>query len=158
MFGDPGWPFSFHGEQIGVTTLMMARLQERVLELPALELGSGTDSEADFVKRYGEGIGRSCWKEFAEKRLDADRLSQARERIESSWDAMRQRIAEVTRPSHFLRSVLRRAGAPVAHEELGWPRHFAMHALRHARDIRARYTFLDLAVDSDRLEPVSDLL
>src|SRR5512145_1862402 len=32
MFGDHDWPDSFHGEQIGVTTLTMARLQERLLE------------------------------------------------------------------------------------------------------------------------------
>ena len=71
---------------------------------------------------------------------------------------MRQRISEVICPSHFLRDVLRRAGAPVGHEELGWPRAFVTRAVRHARDIRARYTFLDLAVDSGRLEPVGDLL
>ena len=158
MFGDAGWPFSFHGEQIGVTTLMMARLQERILDGPAPELGPGTESEADFIARYGEAIGRSCWNEYAQKRLEADRLLKGHERIEKSWDAMRQRISEVICPSHFLRDVLRRAGAPVGHEELGWPRAFVTRAVRHARDIRARYTFLDLAVDSGKLEPVGELL
>ena len=158
MFGDPGWPFSFHGEQIGVTTLMMARLQERMLDGAPPELGPKADSETEFVARYGEEIGRSCWSEYAQKRLDPHRLAATHHRLVVSWDAMRERIADVTRPSRFLLDVLRRAGAPVSHEDLGWPRSFATRALRHARDIRARYTFLDLAVDSGRLEPVDDLL
>jgi glycerol-1-phosphate dehydrogenase [NAD(P)+] len=158
MFGDPGCPFSFHGEQIGVTTLMMARLQERMLEAAPPELRPEAHGEADFVARYGEAIGRSCWSEYARKRLDRESLAAARHRLTVSWDAMRPRIAAVTRPSRFLVDVLRRAGAPVSHEDLGWPRSFAARALRHARDIRARYTFLDLAVDSSRLEPVDDLL
>ncbi|MBM3561147.1 MAG: sn-glycerol-1-phosphate dehydrogenase, partial [Alphaproteobacteria bacterium] len=32
MLGDPAWPPAFHGEQIAVTTLTMARLQERLLQ------------------------------------------------------------------------------------------------------------------------------
>ena len=158
MFGDPGWPFSFHGEQIGVTTLMMARLQERMLDGPPPRLQPNRETEADFVQRYGEAIGRSCWSEFIRKRPDTIRLAELNDRLARTWEAMREEIGSVTRPASFLREVLRRAGAPLGHEELGWPRPFAMRALRHARDIRSRYTFLDLAVDSGGIEPIGALL
>ncbi|MCI0431632.1 MAG: sn-glycerol-1-phosphate dehydrogenase [Rhodospirillales bacterium] len=158
MFGNPSWPQSFHGEQIGVTTLMMARLQERLLEGPPPMLQPNGDTESDFIRRYGESLGRSCWNELSKKRLDRHRLTEIRDWIEQSWDGIRERIAAVTRPSRFLVEVLRRSGAPVSHEELGWPRGFSERAIRHARDIRARYTFLDLAVDSGRLEQVDELL
>jgi glycerol-1-phosphate dehydrogenase [NAD(P)+] len=36
----------------------------------------------------------------------------------------------------------------VTPEALGWPRAFYRAAVRHAREIRGRYTFLDLAADS----------
>ncbi|HXV23164.1 MAG TPA: hypothetical protein VED46_02780 [Alphaproteobacteria bacterium] len=110
------------------------------------------------IARYGETIGRSCWSEFSQKRLDGDRPAQLRKRIGDSWGAVRERIAQATLSSRFLQDVLRRAGAPTAHWEPGWPEAFSMCALRHARDIRARYTFLDLAVDSGRLEPTGALL
>lgn len=158
MFGDTGWPFSFHGEQIGVTTLMMARLQERVLAGRPPQLKLDGEAHSNFVRRYGEATGRSCWSEFARKRLDAARLAELNDRLAGSWEAIREEIGSVTRPALFLREVLRRAGAPLGHEELGWPHQFAVRALRHARDIRARYTFLDLAVDSGGLEPIGDLL
>ncbi len=157
MFGEPGWPHSFLGEQFGVTTLMMARLQERMLEGGRPELRADGESEAEFVRRYGAALGRSCWEEFAQKRLDVARLAESRDRLQR-WDEIGKAIAAVTRPSRMLAEVLGRAGAPTRHEELGWPRAFAQRALRHARDIRARYTFLDLATDSGGLEPVGELL
>ena len=49
MFGDHSWPDSFHGEQIGVTTLTMARLQERLLAGPPPELQASAADEAAFV-------------------------------------------------------------------------------------------------------------
>jgi glycerol-1-phosphate dehydrogenase [NAD(P)+] len=158
MFGDPSWPASFHGEQIGVTTLMMARLQERMLGGPPPRLQPDGETEPGFIRRYGEPIARSCWSEFAGKRLDAGRAAELNARLAGSWDQIREQVAAVTRPAHVLREVLRQAGAPLGHEELGWPRSFSTRALRYARDIRARYTFLDLAVDSGGLEPVGDLL
>jgi len=158
MFGDRSWPESFHGEQIGVTTLTMARLQEQLLEGAAPVLRPAALDEASFVRRYGEELGRSCWAEFAQKRLDSSRANDVNERIVESWDRIRQSIAEVTRPAAFLADVLQRAGAPTSHEELGWPRRFYEGAVRHAREIRGRYTFLDLAADSGRLESVGDLL
>jgi glycerol-1-phosphate dehydrogenase [NAD(P)+] len=158
MFGDHAWPDSFHGEQIGVTTLTMARLQERVLAGPPPELKASAVDEAAFVARYGEALGRSCWTEFAQKRLDAAGARKVNERIAMSWERIQRAIARVTLPAQFLADVLRRAGAPIAHADLGWPRQFCLNAVRHARDIRSRYTFLDLAADSEKLEPVGELI
>jgi glycerol-1-phosphate dehydrogenase [NAD(P)+] len=158
MFGDHAWPDSFHGEQIGVTTLTMARLQERVLAGPPPKLQASAADEAGFVARYGEDLGRSCWAEFAQKRLDAAGAHKVNERIATSWERIQRAIARVTLPAHVLANVLRRAGAPIAHADLGWPRQFCLNAVRHARDIRSRYTFLDLAADSEKLEPVGDLI
>jgi glycerol-1-phosphate dehydrogenase [NAD(P)+] len=158
MFGDHAWPESFHGEQIGVTTLTMARLQERLLDGPPPVLRADEDDETAFAARYGPELGRSCWTEYAQKQLDAPRTRAVNARLAESWDRIRAEIIRVTRPSHVLADVLRRGGAPTAPEELGWPRPFYRRAVRHARDIRNRYTFLDLAVDSRRLEPVDSLL
>jgi glycerol-1-phosphate dehydrogenase [NAD(P)+] len=157
MFGDHAWPESFHGEQIGVTTLTMARLQERLLEGPPPVLHPAVEDEAAFVARYGPELGRSCWAEFAQKRVDGERARAVNARLADSWDRIRAAISRITHPAAFLADVLRRGGAPTTPEDLGWPRPFYHRAVRHARDIRNRYTFLDLAVDSRRLEPVDSL-
>ena len=60
---------------------------------------------------------------------------------------MRQALSSVARPPELLEAVLSQAGAPTRPDELGWsPGDFAV-AVRHAREIRNRYTFLDLAAD-----------
>jgi len=46
MMGDRSWPAAYHGEQIGVTTLTMARLQEAILAGPAPQLRSSEVSRA----------------------------------------------------------------------------------------------------------------
>ena len=46
-----------------------------------------------------------------------------------------------------------RCGAPTTHRDLGISRAFFADAVLHAREIRNRYTFLDLAADSRRLLP-----
>jgi glycerol-1-phosphate dehydrogenase [NAD(P)+] len=121
-------------------------------------LRASAAEEAAFVARYGEDLGRSCWAEFAQKRLDAAGARAANERLAATWDRIRQAIARVTLPALALADILHRAGSPTVPEDLGWPRHFYHRAVRHARDIRARYTFLDLAADSEKLEPVGDLI
>jgi glycerol-1-phosphate dehydrogenase [NAD(P)+] len=66
-----------------------------------------------------------------------------------------QAIYSDTAPQQ-LREILERAGAAVAPEALGWQRAFYGEAVRHAREIRNRYTFLDLAADGgvlDRFAP-----
>jgi glycerol-1-phosphate dehydrogenase [NAD(P)+] len=78
------------------------------------------------------------------------------QRIAERWQRIRDMIADVIRPVALLEQALRRAGAPMKSQDIGWPAPFYRTALRHAREIRNRYTFLDLAADSGRLERLAD--
>jgi len=158
MLAPGDWPESFHGEQIGVTTLTMARLQERLLLGDPPCLAATAPDEADLEAHFGGELGPACWREFAAKRLDAARAEALNARLAARWDEMRVRIAAVTRPAAELQAVLQRAGAPTTPAELGWPDDFYAAAVRHAREIRNRYTFLDLAADSGALDDVAGLV
>jgi glycerol-1-phosphate dehydrogenase [NAD(P)+] len=150
MLGDPNRSRVFHGEQVGVTTLSMARLQERMLDgTPIIE--PDRDDESDFVERYGETLGSSCWKDFARKRLDAGAADCLNQRLSAGWDRMRERIASVRLAASHLLGVLDRAGAPTRPEEIYLSRSFYETAILRSRDIRSRYTFLDLAANNGRL-------
>ena len=54
-------------------------------------------------------------------------------------------IERIMRPASELERILHRAGAPTLPSDLGWPAEFYSHVVNHARLIRNRYTFLDLA-------------
>lgn len=152
MRGAPGGCAAFHGEQVGVTTLTMARLQERVLAGGPPRLGPTRAGEADVTRHFGATLGPACWREFAAKRLDAAEADRLNRRLAEHWAAWRGRLAAVTRPAAELTDVLCRAGAPTTPEALGWPAEFYRQAVRHAREIRSRYTFLDLADDAGLLD------
>ncbi len=152
MMAPADWPEPFHGEQIGVTTLTMARLQARVLAGGPPRLRPTAVTEADVTGHFGEKLGQACWRELARKRLDTAAAAALNARLEERWDDIRARIGAITTPVSTLESALLRVGAPTKPEDLGWPRGFYRDAVRHAREIRDRYTFLDLAADSGQLD------
>jgi len=157
MLAPPDWPESFHGEQIGVTALSMARLQEHLLTGGPPRLRPSTPDEKSITAHFGNALGAACWAEFQGKRLDAARADALTAKLEVGWDEIRARLRAVMIPSSRLEAVLRAAGAPTTPEELGWPRGFYRDALRHAREIRNRFTFLDLAADSGILQDVDHI-
>ena len=158
MLAPKDWPEAYHGEQIGVTTLTMARLQERMLADDRPRVAPTTVTEADVKARFGPGLGGACWQEFVRKRLDAAAAAALNQRLAETWDDIRERLFAVRRPSSALHETLRRVGAPTVVEDLGWSRDFYNHAVRHAREIRDRYTFLDLAGDSGAFDRAGDLI
>jgi glycerol-1-phosphate dehydrogenase [NAD(P)+] len=152
MMGDPAWPRHLHGEQIGVTTLTMAGLQASLLDGPPPRIHPSAIDEAALIRHFGDELGRSCWQEFRHKRVDAGAAIQLNHRLALRWDEIRLRTAAIHRSPQQLRETLERTGAATTPEALGWPREFYREAVRHAREIRNRYTFLDLAADGGALE------
>ena len=147
-----GTPFSFHGEQIAVTTLTMARLQEALLTGPAPALQQSRLELSDFERRFGAETGRSCWREFEKKRLDRERCAALNQRLENTWAEMAAEIERVMLPAHKLQNIMAKVGGPTAPEDIAIPAKLYREATLHAREIRNRFTFLDLAADSGRLE------
>jgi glycerol-1-phosphate dehydrogenase [NAD(P)+] len=152
MMAPADWPESLHGEQIGVTTLTMARLQQAMLAEAPPRVRPTAVTEADVTAHFGAELGPQCWRAFAPKRLDDGAAASLNRRIEAAWDDIGKRLAAVTVPVATLLDLLQRVGAPTTPEDLHWPRAFYCDAVRHAREIRDRYSFLDLAGDSGRLD------
>ena len=65
---------------------------------------------------------------------------------------MAGRIAAVSLSPDYLGRVLKDAGAPVTPQEVHVPRPFYDEALLRCREIRDRFTFLDLAASCGRLQ------
>jgi glycerol-1-phosphate dehydrogenase [NAD(P)+] len=126
----------------------MAELQDRILALDTPPVLQPTQvTRDDVVRHFGPERGESLWREFAAKQLDRSRADALNTRLAAGWDALRARIQAVT-PGHVrMTEVLAAAGAPLVPADLGWPRPLFDDALRHAREIRNRYTFLDFAAD-----------
>jgi glycerol-1-phosphate dehydrogenase [NAD(P)+] len=152
MMAGASLPSTFHGEQIAVTTLTMARLQQAFLGGPPPVLRSPAVRPSDFEKRYGKTTGQSCWEEFAKKRLDGDKLEATNGRLRSEWHDITTEIERITVPAETLRGILKRIDGPTTAEDIALSAAFYRNAVIHAREIRDRFTFLDLAADSGHFD------
>ena len=144
---------SLHGEQVAVATLTMARLQEAMLDAPAPVLRETRIDERALQDHFGDDVGAACWRDFAPKLLDAAQAATLTERVATQWETLRQTALAVRIPSERLASVMRRAGGPVRAADIGVDAVTWDGAVRHARFLRDRFTFLDLADDAGVLSP-----
>lgn len=143
-------PHVFHGEQVGVTTLSMARLQEDLLASPPV-LKADTVTETDVIAHFGTELGSSCWPEFAAKRIDATKADELNHRIATQWTGISAQLARSFLPAARIEAVLRTAGAPTTPEAIHLDRGFYEAAMLHGREIRNRFTVLDVMGASGRL-------
>ena len=153
MLGDPSWPASFHGEHIAVTTLTLARLQQSMMAGEAPVVAATEVDEKTVLQHFGPELGASCWEAFAKKRLDGAGAAALNRKLAADWKEIRRAIGAVSRPPSELEGALKAAGAPMDCEAIGVPRAFYRRAVEQAREIRDRYTVLDLAGDAGRLAP-----
>lgn len=151
MRTDVGGPANLHGEQVAVATLTMARIQEAMLDAPAPTLRPSTIDERTLRDHFGVEVGAACWREFAQKRLDAPQAAALTANAAEQWDAIRSATDDVRISSTRLAATMRRAGIPVTPSELGVDANTWRGAVRHARFVRDRFTFLDLADDAGLL-------
>ncbi len=140
----------FHGEQIAVCTATMVEIQERLLDRDrAPRLHTAAVDRASVIAHFGPAIGEGCWREVQHKRFVGAQLDAFNARLETRWDTIRTRIAAIHVRAATLRGLLAAAGAPIHASDLAWPAELYDNAVAHAREIRNRYTFLDLAADSE---------
>lgn len=142
-------PGSVHGQQVGVATLTMARLQAQILasDTPPV-VGPTRVEEAGMRARYGAEVAAICRGELDHKRLDAEAARALNRKLEAIWPALRAELQAFTVPVETMRQALADAGGPTTAAELGLDVAFYREAVLHAREIRRRYSALDLAADA----------
>jgi glycerol-1-phosphate dehydrogenase [NAD(P)+] len=153
MFAGSAHPGTTHGQQVGVATIALARLHRALINLSKPPRIKPTQiSEADFVLRYGEDIGRMMFGEAKKKSFDRDGADSFNRRVEAVWPQLCEEIKGMMIDPDALAATLRAAGGPTTATELGLSRDVWRKAMKHARDVRNRWSFLDLADDAGLLD------
>lgn len=123
-------PQTFHGEQIGVTTLIMAKIQQRVLAQQTLQL---------------------LIKPMPQKGITLASIHAINKKLAKEWKEIRDTIRKVTRPHSEILSVLHSINAPISAEHLGWNPQLLEKAVATAANTRDRFTFLDVIANEEIL-------
>ncbi|MFN8831700.1 MAG: iron-containing alcohol dehydrogenase [Labrys sp. (in: a-proteobacteria)] len=153
MFAGADHPGTVHGQQVGVASLVMARLQHKILSMPTPpRVKATTVDEAAMRRRYPGELGDLCIAEMRKTAMDAAAADAFNTRLEAMWPTLQRELMRFAMPVSVMESALRAAGGPTTGEELGVPRAVWHDAIRYAREIRGRWSFVNLAADAGLLE------
>lgn len=145
-------PGTLHGEQVGVATWTMARLQAQMLEQAAAPALSPLPLDpARFEERYGP-FARSCLDAARRKPFDGTGTDRLNERLAAAWPAIRERLLGVMLPLAKMERVMQAAGVGMHARAVGIDPGFYRTAVARAHEIRDRYGFLDLAAQAGQLD------
>ena len=142
-------PGTLHGQQVGVATLTLARLQQLMLasERPPVVRPTRIDT-ADMSRRMGADIAAQCLTSLRRKALDAVGADAFNARLEQIWPDLRRELAGFMIPVDDLTRMLAAAGGKLTARDLGVPINFYREAVLHCREMRDRFSFLDIAADA----------
>jgi glycerol-1-phosphate dehydrogenase [NAD(P)+] len=157
MFGSADWPMSYHGEHIAVTTLSIARLQARLLSAPWLDWRPQILDNVDFMHRYGAAAGNEIWAEMSAKRAAVMARGDIARRLAEDWGEISAEIRKDFVAPDLLAAACASIGAPTRPADIGVPDAFYGDALRHAREIRNRFTCLDLDCDTKPVPALAEV-
>jgi glycerol-1-phosphate dehydrogenase [NAD(P)+] len=153
MFAGPAHPGTTHGQQVGVASLAMARLQKEMLALEKAPLIKPTHIvEAEFIDRYGREIGMMCYAEAKKKAFDKKGADAFNAKLADLWPQLREELKSFAMDPKEMEKALKAAGGATTSTEMGLPRKIWRDAMKYARDVRNRWSFLDLADDAGLLD------
>jgi len=157
-----GEPPLSHGFKVGLGTVSIAALYERVLsrDLAGLDVPAAVrawppweDVEQQIRSALAPaGLDDAAVKEARAKYIDGDELARRLELLSGRWPDLRNRVREQLLPARQVRAQLRDAHCPTTPTEIGLSSERFKETYRRAQMIRRRYTVLDLANETGVLD------
>jgi len=153
MFAGDAHPGTHHGEQVGVATLVMNRLQNVILDRDEPPILEPTIVDRDAIEaRFGPELAKACLQSFEAKRFDREKVDDLNEKLVENWAEWTKELRPLMLSSDEIEEALRRVAAPVSATDLGIPVPFWQDAVRYARFTRDRFSMLDVAGDAGDLD------
>ncbi|TCQ08774.1 glycerol-1-phosphate dehydrogenase [NAD(P)+] [Rhizobium sp. PP-F2F-G36] len=148
-FAGEDHPGTLHGQQVGVATLTMARLQRHFLDSETAPVIRPTRIDpADMARRMGPDIAAQCFEELKGKIFDERGAARINETFAELWPTLRGELNAFALPVAEMEKLLSDAGGPMTSQDLGLPVARYREAVIHSREMRNRYSFLDVAADA----------
>ncbi len=150
MMFEGKYPHTFHGEQIAVTSITSARLQEEVLLIDHLQINPTYYYEKPLLTHFGAEKGTQFLAEVEKKEISADKAKEINARLAKEWHEIKKQILAIHIPSKALEDIIKKIKGPYTYKHLGWQHTDYQAAITHSLYTRDRFTFLDLAMIAKR--------
>lgn len=135
---------SLHGLQIALTSLMSAKIQEKLLLQEELTLQNTVFPYEELSVFFDSHIARQCQEQYQHKIYDKHQLSEINKNLRHNWPEIRQKLQKIHLKDTILRDIFQ-------HFDIrAYPSAYSLHkdeflqSVKSAKFIRDRFTCLDL--------------
>ncbi|NLO71615.1 MAG: sn-glycerol-1-phosphate dehydrogenase [Porphyromonadaceae bacterium] len=157
-----------HGFQVGVATLAVTRLYEKLLESPVEQLDveacckmwpDWEELEKNAVEMFQDtDFLETAITQSKDKYISKEGLAAQLEKLKVVWPELKEKLKNQLVPSDKLEESLQLVGAPVTSEQIGISKERMKSSFFRAWHIRSRFTVLDVAVRTGWLDKWLDEL
>ena len=154
----------FHGTKVGIGTIITLKAYEYVStlcpnfeKLKNMSRISFSDWKNNILTAYKDAAGEIIDLEQNCRKNGEERLKNRLCSIESNWDRIKSLALDTTK-SEVVENILSRLNAPTLPSQIGVEKGMTKDAILYAKEIRDRYTVLQLLWDLDELENFADMI
>jgi glycerol-1-phosphate dehydrogenase [NAD(P)+] len=153
MFAGEAHPATLHGEQVGVATLSVLALQNKIFNAAAPPtLRTSAIDDVTLRRKFGGAAGREFAAALRAKSIDRAAAARWNKTLAAGWPRFAAPLRAAMLKVADLAKAMRAAGVKTSAAQLGFTGDFYRDALLHARCIRDRFTVLDFAAAAGLLE------
>jgi glycerol-1-phosphate dehydrogenase [NAD(P)+] len=139
---------NFHGEEVGVATLYMAKLQESFLKQKMLKIKPNALSKKEYSKFFDKQINAQkldkFYKEYKAKMISEEVAEELNKFLQQNWQNIKTEILQNFLNHSQILDILNLVGSKTKISDLGWFAQNFEQATKHAYLTRNRFTFMDL--------------
>lgn len=140
------YPHTYHGEQIAVTSITAAKIQESILAKEEITISPIYYQEKAILKKFGEKLGKRFLDEVVKKNITDEKAAELNKKLKTEWKNIRKEIQSIHVSSERLEQVIKSIRGPFTYKHLTWEHKDYDMAIKNCPFTRDRFTFLDLAM------------
>ena len=152
MFMGEKHPGTLHGEQVAVTTLLLSKIQNQIINFSdTLVFKKLNITDNNFRELFGDKIFNQMYEQFKKKYFDGEKLDNLNNLLEKKWPEQKTILKKHLLPTESIEKALKNCGAPTNNVELRIPNNFYNLAIKNSFLLRDRFSYLDVAHYTDTL-------
>ena len=146
MFMGEKHPGTLHGEQVAVTTLLLSKIQNQIINFSdTLVFKKLNITDNNFRELFGDKIFNQMYEQFKKKYFDGEKLDNLNNLLKKKWPEQKEILKKHLLPTESIEKALKNCGAPTNNVELRIPNNFYNLAIKNSFLLRDRFSYIDVA-------------
>ena len=156
MFMGEKHPGSLHGEQVGVATLLLSKMQNDILNNSQPPQFSEINHDLTiFENIFGKDAGINLHKQFQNKLFTQKSLTEINKKLLKNWGSYKKSLITFAVQTDKIKKSFINCGAACTNSDLNIPNDFYKTAIENAYYLRDRFSYLDIMQYLGRIDKYS---